>query len=145
MDAEGTTDPEMFRSSFDRLKQFIPFAVKEYPIDPERLFLFGFSMGTMMALALALTSPGLLRGVIANSGYVPEDAGLTFQWTGLAATPFFLAHGAYDPVIPVTLGRRTKELFGKSDAQWVYREYPMGHEISPESLSDISEWLRRLI
>jgi phospholipase/carboxylesterase len=145
MEMDGTPDPEMFRGSYDSLKEFVTQAIKEYPADPKRLFLFGFSMGTMMALALALTSPGLFRGVVANSGYVPEKAGLDLQWSGLSATSFFIAHGTDDPVIPIELGRRTKELFEKSDASWTYREYPMGHEISPEGLTDISDWLRKLI
>lgn len=145
MEMDGTPDPGMFRNSYDQLNQFITHALQSFPVDPGRLFLFGFSMGTMMALAVALTSPGLFRGVVANSGYVPEKAGLDLKWSGHSSTSFFIAHGMHDPVIPIALGRRTKALFETSDAPWVYREYPMGHEISPESLADISEWLRTLI
>jgi len=145
VEMDGTPDPEMFRHSYARLNEFVTHALQSFPIDPGRLFLLGFSMGTMMALALALTSPGLFRGVVANSGYVPEKAGLDLKWSGQSSTSFFIAHGMHDPVIPIALGQRTKSLFEASDASWIYREYPMGHEISPESLTDISEWLKNLI
>ena len=92
MEIDGTPDQEMFQDSYGRLKEFMGGMVKAYPVDPQRLFLFGFSMGTMMALALSLTRPGLCRGVIANSGSVPEKAGLNLQWNGLSETGFFIAH-----------------------------------------------------
>ena len=142
MESDGTPEPVMFRESFGRLTAFVEDALHGYPVDPHRLFLLGFSMGTMMALSLALTTPRHFRGVIANSGYVPQKTGLDLKWNELSGTSFFIAHGAHDPVIPVALGRRTRDLFQKSNATWVYREYPMGHEISSESLLDASSWMK---
>ncbi len=145
MGIDGTPDQVMFRESYDRLTAFVTDTLHGYPVDPHRLFLLGFSMGTMMAFSLALTTPRHFRGVIANSGYVPEKAGLDLRWNELSGTSFFIAHGTHDPVIPVALGRRTRDLFQKSNASWIYREYPMGHEISSESLLDCSSWMRELI
>jgi len=145
MGIDGIADPVMFRESYDRLNTFVTDALHGYPVDPRRLFLLGFSMGTMMAFSLALTAPRHFRGVIANSGYVPEKTGLDLKWNELSGTSFFIAHGTHDPVIPVALGRRTRDLFQKSNASWVYREYPMGHEISSENLVDSANWMRELI
>jgi phospholipase/carboxylesterase len=145
MGPDGTPDSLMFRESYDRLSSFVSTTLSSYPADPHQLFLFGFSMGSMMALSLALASPGLFRGVIANSGYVPENTGLALKWNDPGATSFFIAHGTDDPVVPVALGRRTRDQFAASNASWVYREYPMGHEISQESLLDIAEWMRGLM
>jgi len=142
---DGTPDAEMFRESYDRLTAFIAEARRDYPVDPERIFILGFSMGTMMALCLALTDPGRFRGVIANSGYLPEGTGLDMRWNELAGMSIFLAHGTHDPVIPISLARKTRDLLQKSDASLVYREYPMGHEISSESLLDVSDWMKNLI
>jgi len=141
MDEIGTPDLAMFRHSYERLSLFVQEAVGAYPVDQSNLFLLGFSMGTMMSLALSLTQPRLFQGVIANSGYVPERAGLSFRWNELASLAFFIAHGTYDPVIPVEMGRRTRDLFQSSNALWTYKEYPMAHEISPESLTDAASWL----
>ncbi len=137
----GEPDPAMFRTSYDALSTFVDDALKGYPIDSRRFFLLGFSMGTVMSYALALTRPSLVRGVVANSGYLPEGTHLSFQWTDLANTDFFIAHGTEDTVIPVALARRARLLFDQAGARYTYREYPMAHQISEESLADSVAWL----
>ena len=143
--AIGTPDPAMFRLSYDRLSQFVTDALEEYPADRSRVFLLGFSMGTVMAFALSLTRPELFRGVIANSGYVPEGTHLTFRWRDLGDVAYFIAHGRQDPVIPIDLARRARRLFEESTARLEYREYDMGHQISEESVRDSAAFLRGLI
>ncbi len=138
----GTPEPAMFRSSYDKLTSFVNDARKLYPVDPDSLYLLGFSMGTVMSYSLSLTLPHLFRGVVANSGYIPEGTFLKFQWGSLVKLEFFIAHGVQDPVIPVQFARRAKELLEKAGAPNSYREYPMAHEISMESLKDLSAWLR---
>jgi phospholipase/carboxylesterase len=137
----GTPEPEMFRDSYDRLSTFVADALAHYPIDPARVFLFGFSMGTVMSFALSLTQPSLFRGVVANSGYIPERTHLQLRWKDLERTEFLIIHGTLDPVIPVAMGRRSDELFRASNAPYRYREYPMAHQISDESLKEITTWL----
>ncbi len=137
----GKPEPKMFNESYEKLVQFLGDIVQGYPVDLRRIFLLGFSMGTMMAYALFLTRPELIAGVVANSGYVPEETDLKFQWTKLTGKSLFIAHGMYDPVIPVQLGRRAKELFSQTQAEVTYKEYPIGHQISEESLNDMSRWL----
>src|SRR5262249_30813783 len=103
-------EPKMFAESYRKMLQFFADVRTGYPVDPSKVFLCGFSMGTMMAYALALTRPGEITGVIANSGYIPEESELTFSWEGIRKEPFFVAHGTYDPVIPVSFGKRAREL-----------------------------------
>jgi phospholipase/carboxylesterase len=141
----GAPEPTMFRESYERLSQFVEDALREYPVDPTRLFLLGFSMGTVMSLALGLSRPGLVRGVSANSGYIAEGTHLSYRWNELAGASFFIAHGTLDPIIPIVMARRAKELFAASNAPHVYREYPMAHQISDESLGDIADWLQPLL
>jgi phospholipase/carboxylesterase len=144
-DARGTPEPSMFRRSYDMLTGFVEDIRSGYPIDPGRVFLFGFSMGSVMALALSLTRPERYSGVVAHSGYVPEHTNLSFRWKSLAQTSFFLAHGSLDPVIPISLARRAQALFMDSNASLTYREYPMGHQISDESLGDAVRWMAPLL
>jgi phospholipase/carboxylesterase len=141
----GTPEPAMFTASYDKLSQFFDDALKNYPIDPGRLFLLGFSMGTVMSFALSLTRPELFRGVMAYSGYVPERTHLTFQWQGLAHLEYFISHGTQDPVIPIDFARRTRELFRASNARVTYKEYPIGHQLSEEGLADSVLFFNRLL
>jgi len=141
----GKPEPREFKESYERLAQFLEDIKREYPVDSGRVFLLGFSMGTMMSFSLALTKPQSIRGVVAHSGYIPEDTGLVFRMNELADTSFFVAHGLHDPVIPVQFSRRAKEILDSAKADVTYKEYPIGHQISDESLHDISEWLKTQI
>jgi phospholipase/carboxylesterase len=141
--AVGVPETTMFRTSYDKLSTFVQDAVHNYPIDPGRVFLFGFSMGTVMAYALALTRPSMFRGVVANSGYVPEGTHLKLRWNELSTVEFFIAHGTQDPVIPITFGRRAHQLLTEARARFTYKEYLMAHQISEESLTDAASWLHQ--
>ena len=139
----GTPEPGMFKTSYEKLSTFVHDVIKNYPIDAQRLYLLGFSMGTVMSYALALTQPQLFRGVAANSGYIPEGTHLKLLWTELSHLEFFVAHGVHDPVIPIELGRRAKELLEKTNARFTFKEYPMAHQISEESLADAAGWMKQ--
>lgn len=139
--ATGMPDPAKFISSYDRLVAFVNDCISSYPVDSKKVFLFGFSMGTVMAFSLALTLPQYFRGIIANSGYIPEGTHLSFRWQELQKTDIFLAHGTHDPVIPIDFARRAQELLSRSNAGLTYREYPMMHQLSEQSLTDIAAWM----
>ena len=98
-----------------------------------------------MCYAMMLTKPPEIAGVAANSGYLPEGTELQLQWDAIAKKPFFVAHGKFDPVIPVQFGRRAKELLENAHAELTYREYEMGHQIGEESLNDMMQWLTKHI
>lgn len=139
--AIGAPDPAKFKVSYEKLLTFVRDAVTGYPVDPSQVYLYGFSMGTVMSLALALTRPELIAGVVGNSGYIAEDTHLEYKWKNLADVNFFLTHGMDDPLIPIQFARRVRDLFEKSNAQFIFKEYPMAHEISQESLMETSAWL----
>lgn len=141
----GRPEPEMFRKSYAKVVQFVEDVRAHLPVDRTKVFLGGFSMGTVMSLAFGLTHPASVRGLIANSGYVPEETDLRFSWSDVKGKPFLVTHGTYDPVIPVSYGRRTKELLQKADAALTYREYDMGHQIGEESLNDMMSWISALL
>ncbi|MFH0992134.1 MAG: alpha/beta fold hydrolase [bacterium] len=137
----GSPDKKQFQESYRRLLQLIDDIKLNYPVDPKNIFLFGFSMGAIMSLAVALTKPRLVQGVIAHSGYVPEDAGLEFKQHDALSASILMIHGTFDPVIPVDLARRAEIVLPPLKANYSYREYPIAHHISEESLSDCAAWL----
>jgi phospholipase/carboxylesterase len=139
----GAPLPGMFDESYAKLVTFVDDVLRHYPVDHSRVYLFGFSMGAVMSYALSLTRQELFRGVSTNSGYVPEGTTLRFRWQDLAGKEFHIAHGVEDQVIPVQMARRAKELFAASNATVVYREYPMDHRISEESLADVAAWFKK--
>ncbi|HUL42745.1 MAG TPA: alpha/beta hydrolase-fold protein [Bacteroidota bacterium] len=139
----GMPEPAMFEQSYAKLMQFLDDVKKNYPVNPAKIFFGGFSMGTVMSFCVALTQPASVAGVAANSGLIPEGTSLQFQWNAVKGKPFFVAHGKYDPIIPVSFAQRARELLQKAEACVTYREYDMQHQISEESLNDLMQWLSR--
>jgi phospholipase/carboxylesterase len=141
----GKPEINMFNESFQKLRQFIEDVKLGYPVNPDKIFLFGFSMGTMMSYALSLTYPEMIKGVVANSGIIPEGLDLEYKWEEIKGKPFFVAHGVHDSIIPVSFAKRAKVLLEKSNAAVTYREYEMDHQIDEESLADIIKWFEKYL
>jgi hypothetical protein len=84
-------------SVFDRREPLALLAVhnivRRYPVDPQRVYISGFSGGARVALRLALAYPDIFRGAILNAGsdvigdskipIPPRDLFLQFQSTHL--------------------------------------------------------------
>ncbi|MFZ4628706.1 MAG: alpha/beta hydrolase [Blastocatellia bacterium] len=137
-------DSREVRTGLDALGQFLDEVRNQYQVDPSRVFLLGFSQGAMMALQLALTHPGLAAGVVALSGRaLPNLDQQLSNPEALRGFPIFVAHGTIDAVLPIHHGRETRAVLSQLPVELDYHEYPMGHEITPESFRDASGWLTR--
>ncbi len=141
----GYPDEEKFPESCDRIINLIELLKTSHPVDHGKIFLMGFSMGAVMASAVSLTRPDLVRGVVAHSGYIAEGEATKYRWNETAELRFFVAHGTEDPVIPVTFGRRARELLTAHRIDHTYTEYPIGHQISDASLRDFTTWVTNTI
>lgn len=76
---------------------------------------------------------------------LPEIQPLMASKEELIGFPFLVVHGTADRVLPVTYGRASRDLLSSLPVDLTYHEYPMGHEVSQQSLSDVSVWLRELL
>ena len=106
----------------------------------DRVFLLGFSQGAVMSLATALTDPRRLAGVVALSGYLPEAVSGA-EGGSADSLPVFLGHGAADPLISVTEGRKARDVLTAAGADVTYRKYAVEHRIAPDERADIRHWL----
>ncbi len=132
-----TPERETFSASFDALCEFLD------ALPHERLFLGGFSQGCAMAYALAL-----FRGrprpeaLLALSGFIPRVEGFELD----LAAPFpriAIAHGTFDPVIPVEWGRAARDALAAAGADILYREPPVEHWIDPDVIPVLRETVLR--
>ncbi|HZG54371.1 MAG TPA: alpha/beta fold hydrolase [Pyrinomonadaceae bacterium] len=137
-----SADIEQAKRSLELLPGFIDEIVKTHGADDKCVYVAGFSQGAMMSLALALTRPEKMAGVVAMSGRFPSLAlGHDPDRKSLAGLPVLVTHGLYDPVLPVEEGRAIQKHLQTLPVELTYREYPMGHEVILESLRDVSAWL----
>ena len=138
-----TNDPAESARGWQAAADFIGEAVAAYDLDPSRVYLMGFSQGAIMSLSVALTQPEVVAGAVIMSGrLLPEAAAQAAPPERLAGKPFLVVHGTYDTVLPIAMGREIRDTLARLPVALTYREYPMGHQISQESLSDITAWLR---
>ncbi|QLF94345.1 alpha/beta hydrolase [Pseudomonas sp. ABC1] len=111
-------------------------------IDPARIFFAGFSQGGAVALHTAfLRWQGPLGGVIALSTYAPTFPEALQLSADARQRPTLCLHGTRDDVVLTAMGRAAHDglLAAGVDVQW--RDYPMGHEVLPEEVLDIGDWL----
>jgi phospholipase/carboxylesterase len=128
--------------SRDLIIRFIGEAVVAYGADPARVYLMGFSQGAMMSGWVALTQPELVAGAALMSGRIPEEVRAQVAAPErLAGKPFLVVHGTYDQVLPIEFGRASRDLLQQLPVELTYREYPMAHEVSAQSLTDVVAWL----
>lgn len=134
--------PEQAEASRKTLITFLQEAIKAYNADPKQVYLMGFSQGAIMSASVALTRPELVAGAVLMSGRIlPEIQPLIAASDELSSLPFLVVHGTADMVLPITNGHATRELLSSLPVDLTYHEYPMGHEVNQESLSDVATWL----
>lgn len=115
-------------------------------IPSNRIILAGFSQGAAMALQAGLRHSDQLAGIMVLSGYLPlaheirQEAHAANQ-----ATPIFMAHGSYDPIVPVKLARSSLQLLRDYHYSVDWHEYPMAHAVCDQELADISRWLKNIL
>ena len=55
--------------------------------------------------------------------------------------PIFMAHGSFDPVVPMALGELSNALVTTAGYRVEWHEYPMAHSVCIEEIGDIQGWL----
>jgi phospholipase/carboxylesterase len=123
------------------LSQFVKEIQAHYPLDPDRLYLLGFSQGGFMAAQLMLTEPERVAGAILISSFFQPPPGVDLHPERLAGKPLLMIHGQQDPMIPLARAHAARDYFRATPARFEYAEYPMGHEIAPAALRHVIAWL----
>lgn len=141
-DQNKFSDHDQAKVSRDIIAGFIDELVANYPIDATQIALVGFSQGSILSYAVALSYPEKVQKVVAMSGYlnleiVAEDY-LKNNFTNLK---IFASHGTVDQVIPVEWARKTPAILENLGINITYKEYPVGHGVAPQNFYDFKNWL----
>ena len=139
----GKPEPDQVLAALETIDRFIDEILAAYPIDPQKLFLLGFSQGSILSMSYALTHPSRVAGVIAQSGYIPGNVDLDVDEAGIKGKPFILTHGEQDTVLPVDWDRASRDRLQALGVDLEYHEFQMGHNVSLESLEVIHKWMEK--
>lgn len=138
----GRPDPAQVFAAIETVDLFLEEILSAYPIDLQKLFLLGFSQGSLLSMCYALAHPARVTGVVAQSGYIPNGVDLAIDQSGIRGKSFILTHGEQDTLIPVEWGRASRDRLTDLGIDLTYHEFPMGHSVSVQSLEVISTWLK---
>lgn len=129
-------------SGWRHVSRFVDEIVARYDADPARVFVGGFSQGGIMALAALLTAPDKLAGAVVMSGrLLPEVLPHAASPELLREKPVLIVHGTGDEKLGVHLARWAREQLERFPLSLEYRELPMGHQLTSESLAVVTAWL----
>lgn len=141
----GPPDVTAILSSRQKLQGFLDECLERYPIDPKKLVVLGFSQGGVMAYTLALTMPERFAALVVLSSWLPQEAFEQAPAVKDQSLPTLVHHGSRDELIDVNRARSSVEKLREWRVPVAYREYEMGHEITPKSLTDLSAWLEEKV
>lgn len=132
--------------SRDLISKFLDEAIATYPVNENNVSLLGFSQGSILSYAVALTYPEKVKNVVALSGYIvrdifPDDM-KTKDYSNL---DFYCSHGSVDQVIPVDWARQTPTFLNSLNIKNKYSEFPVGHGVAPQNFYEFKEWLNNRI
>ncbi|MFM2223608.1 MAG: hypothetical protein RLZZ78_1865 [Armatimonadota bacterium] len=127
--------------SRDRIARQLVDVFTALDVDREKVTIIGFSQGAAMALVSAMTHPGLASELVLLSGLrIPLM--LDQIPAGVSLPRTLIHHGSGDNVVPITEGRALRDwCLKRSPENVTYGEYPIGHTITQETLSDIIAWI----
>lgn len=113
-------------------------------VDPERVWIAGFSQGGIMSASVALTAPSAVAGFGILSGRILREmlphAAAREQLAGLQA---FVSHGAQDQTLGIHFAHHAREVLEGLGVPLEYREYQGGHALDAAMVNDFQRWLGR--
>lgn len=135
-------DNEQAKESRDLIAQFIDEAVEAYPVNKANVNLLGFSQGSILSYAVALTYPEKVKNIVALSGYVNHDIlPQDLKTPDYSHLDFYCSHGSVDQVIPVDWARQTPTFLKSLNIKQQYSEFPVGHGVAPQNFYEFKAWL----
>ncbi|MDD3004158.1 alpha/beta fold hydrolase [Flavobacterium sp.] len=141
-DQNKFSDNDQARKSRDLIARFIDELTQNYPIDATNITLLGFSQGTILSYAVALSYPEKVQRVVALSGYINEEILVeNYKNNDFSKLQIFASHGTVDQVVPYVWSKKAPDFLNKLNIPNVFKDYPVGHGVAPQNFFDLKSWL----
>jgi phospholipase/carboxylesterase len=145
LERDGPVDEAGIRDSGEILNALLA-RERERGIDASNIVVAGFSQGGAIAMHAALRYPERLAGLMALSTHLPlvsyfDDEVVNNPQACNQELPIFMAHGSFDPMLPMSLGRSSADRLLELGFRVEWHDYPMAHAVCAEEIDDIRTWL----
>lgn len=135
-------DANSLRSARKRLGEFLDAALKRFPTPAGKVLLAGFSQGALMALEVGLRRDDI-AGIVAMSGALDERD--LPELSSRKERRLLIIHGTLDEMINVNMARRARRVLESHGLDPEYHEFPMGHQVTQESMAVVGEFIRKCL
>ena len=140
------SDVEQATASRELIAKFIDEAINAYQLDKNNINLLGFSQGTVLSYAVALSYPEKIRNVVALSGYIDEKVLVDdYSDKDHGHLKIYASHGQVDQVIPPAWAQQIPDFLNQLKIEHVYEEFPSGHGVSAQNFYSFKSWLEARI
>jgi phospholipase/carboxylesterase len=141
----GNPSPAAMEQALTALDGLVREVFTEYQVTAGQALLLGFSQGGAMTYRYGILRPDIFAGLAILSGALRHPEALLPHLPSTRDQRLFIAHGTHDPVLPVDLSRDAVAFLAAQGYQPLYREYPMGHEITLDVLNDLTPWIHQTL
>lgn len=129
-------------ASRTKLIEFVEQLPAAYDVDPQRIWIAGFSQGGIMSASVGLTSPDSVAGFGVLSGRIlPEVLPLVAHGPALQSLPAFVSHGVHDETLGIHFAHHAREVLSNLGMPLAYHEYAAGHSLDRDMIADFQRWL----
>ncbi len=145
LDESGRQDEQGIMQSAVAIESLIK-AQQHAGIAPERIMLAGFSQGGAMALYTGLCYQKRLAGILALSCYLPIPQNfLNHRHEQNQQTPILMQQGMMDDVVTLNYAEHSSQFLMQHRYSVNWQTYAMGHQVLPEQLHDIGQFINETL
>jgi phospholipase/carboxylesterase len=124
------------------LLDFIGQLPATHDVDPERIWISGFSQGGIMSASVALTEPASVSGFGILSGRIlPEVLPKVARVPQLGTLQAYVSHGVRDQTLGIHFAHHAREVLIGLGVPLEYREFDADHALDAPMVADFRSWL----
>jgi len=124
-----------------RIFDSIEMVRRKFNIAPRRIFIAGFDCGGTMAFRVAMNHPRELAGILSLGGPLPNGRSPLGNLVEARRVPIFLSVGRDSQQYPPSQACAHLRLLHTAGLSVTMRQYPVGHVLTPQMLSDVDRWI----
>ena len=132
---------EQFQQAEQHIFDAIDAASQRFNISKQRIFLAGFDNGGTMAFQVALSHPQHFAGILSLCGSFPNSRTPLANLSLARKLPIFLSVGRDSQKYPAGEVCENLRLLHTAGMSITLRQYPCGHELTPQMLGDVDRWI----
>ena len=137
-----TYDINDVKKSSEQVLTYIDQLVKQYDVDPEQIFIGGFSQGAIMSLTTGLNHTNKIKGIVCLSGRLyPELKPELSKINDYNNIQLFISHGQQDQVLPYADIVSDVNYLKELGLNPMVKYYNAQHTISQDNFRDMVDWI----